>query len=762
MKIINGYEYVYASRLITSSESNILYYKVRDNTSLFTLELFKKYDIINASTKKTCEITNFGSIADAIAIISEDVQLTSIFVGDFQMIPRLAKHKLAWRDKYPSHKHINVHTIKQFRDEMHQRNSLDFVFIHICVYAYQSVQIMLYFQALQSLYALLLIYDKVVDGGDMILAFFMPYTTFEVKVLAIYCMLFEEYVITTAESNIDRRHCTYLILKNKKPVGDRLHEQLQNMLKTLESNCENMGMYDELQSDTIYITQSNETERTKEIIEFLAKQSDKYITDIEIIDPYLKKTYKKVRSAVKKYNAITYIKYLMFYDKVKELYKLDQAGQLTDRLISKYKKLAIYELLAWSKKYDIRLTELRNRDKWSHAMRSKIYKDVVSYERDVRFDFKSHPVATCELQTDGTIDIHQIPSYYADAIQKNLYETRALDHRDMTTYHQVKVQIDYYFRKLTKQIAQRYNLTHGYVTQAWIKMTEILHRVKGLVPMDDRQTLTTFHICELPGAFINALTHFVDTETSYELKWIAQSLNPANLSKHDQREAFGDEAQLVQKHPNNYDFGPKKTGDIIDPENIRYYAKHYNKNDLVTADCGLPYRQKDLSYILSFATYLLVFLTTSEHGNALIKRYVPINNNQEIYMMYLFYVSFKKTILFKPRVNYQSQEYYLIGLDYTPIDPDILERLIRFLESYRLQGIVSIDQIPHSFLAQLDKAQHIMLDNLNDFIQKKIYFADNFSELTDTDWQEINHAIKDKIEEWFADVPMKKRRTKRT
>jgi hypothetical protein len=66
------------------------------------------------------------------------------------------------------------------------------------------------------------------------------------------------------------------------------------------------------------------------------------------------------------------------------------------------------------------------------------------------------------------------------------------------------------------------------------------------------------------------------------------------------------------------------------------------------------------------------------------------------------------------------------------------------------------DNIPDSFLAQLDKAQHLLLDNMNDFIRKKIYFADNFSELTEKDWEQINAASKDKIKEWFRDVPIKK------
>ena len=79
-----------------------------------------------------------------------------------------------------------------------------------------------------------------------------------------------------------------------------------------------------------------------------------------------------------------------------------------------------------------------------------------------------------------------------------------------------------------------------------------------------------------------------------------------------------------------------------------------------------------------------------------------------------------------------------------------------FLENYRLTGIKNINTIPDSFLAQLDKAQHLLLDNLNDFVRKKIYFADNFTELNEDDWTQINDASKEKIKEWFKDIPIKK------
>ena len=133
---------------------------------------------------------------------------------------------------------------------------------------------------------------------------------------------------------------------------------------------------------------------------------------------------------------------------------------------------------------------------------------------------------------------------------------------------------------------------------------------------------------------------------------------------------------------------------------------------------------------------------------------MPVANNQELYLLYLFYSSYEKVILYKPKLNYQSQEYYLIGLNYKTIDDRILDKLIDFLKDYKLVGLS--DKIPNDFLAQIDKAQHTLLDNFNKFIRKKIYFADNLTSLTDEDWKEINKASKNKIIEWLERVPVKK------
>jgi 23S rRNA U2552 (ribose-2'-O)-methylase RlmE/FtsJ len=436
-----------------------------------------------------------------------------------------------------------------------------------------------------------------------------------------------------------------------------------------------------------------------------------------------------------------------------------------ETFIKDRKQQNLYECVQWAKKYDMPLAPHIDFNKFTESFKHQIFRDIVTYEKDVVFKFKSDMSNYSSnmanlldnLFPNNNIEYTDIPNYFNTVISKFLLETRALDYRDLAIYKEINLKVDYYQKKLTKVITHKYNLYDGFITQAWFKMTEMLHKFK-LVDYKHSTSMKSFHICELPGAFIKALEFYIKQHTNIiNWQWSAQSLNPSNnnLDTPDRIQvAFGDDAGLLRKHRKNYDFGPLNTGDITDPVNIEYYRKKYNHtNDFITADCGLSSEYKHLSGKLAYSTFLLIFATLKQGGNCLIKRILPIDNQQEIILLYIFYLSFEKMHFYKPRVNYQSPEYYVIGLNYKPISEELYEKLLEFLKNYNKVGLVKLDNIVDldDFLLQLDKAQHNLIDNLNDFIRKKIYFADNVDKLTSHDWIYINKGIKDKIGEWLTE-----------
>lgn len=148
--------------------------------------------------------------------------------------------------------------------------------------------------------------------------------------------------------------------------------------------------------------------------------------------------------------------------------------------------------------------------------------------------------------------------------------------------------------------------------------------------------------------------------------------------------------------------------------------------------------------------FLSVFSVLKISGKCIIKRNLPIADNQEIFLLYLMYSVFDKMIIYKPRVNQQSQEYYVIGIGYQGINNTILNKMKDIQKNYNNTGLIDIQTIPDIFLLQLDKACDMLLDSYNKFIRNKIYFADNFNTITDEDWKIIRKISKDKINEWMV------------
>jgi len=208
------------------------------------------------------------------------------------------------------------------------------------------------------------------------------------------------------------------------------------------------------------------------------------------------------------------------------------------------------------------------------------------------------------------------------------------------------------------------------VTTAWIKMYEILEKCNILSDYDISNVLDVFFICELPGAFIFALNHFIKTKTEIKYRWFAQSLNP---KKRD--DVFDDKFGLVQNYANNYDFGPND-GDITKTENISYYEKKY-KSDLVISDCGWDAsddfikQEKNLIGLLK-AEIMLGLKILKSRGNFIFKSYTFFTDEMRD-LLWILYNSFKSVIVTKPISSKKfSNETYIICKEFKGYNPSSL------------------------------------------------------------------------------------------
>ena len=336
-----------------------------------------------------------------------------------------------------------------------------------------------------------------------------------------------------------------------------------------------------------------------------------------------------------------------------------------------------------------------------------------------------------------------------------------------------------YYRSKGKDKSHNLNLTvqrildDKSISQAWLKMYEIISEC-NIVPLNKNGVFKSFHFCEAPGTFINCLNNYIYTKTNFtQFEWLAQSLHP-RLAKI--KDAYG----IIKRHPNNWDWGIDKTGDITNPENIKYYAKliklfnmeNKNKIDtkqysnipfLITADAGLE--PEDPKYkLVAYSSYVAILYSLPIHGMMVYKiKDIPLELPLIWNLIYITYTNFKEMYFVKPVQNSQSSEFYIIAKDYLgTIHTDIFDYLIKQIDkfdkkTYEPPTIDLFDNMyPEEFIVQLSSIYDKIARNHIHSIERIIYYVDNKDLIGNHYKKHIKDYILEKNEEWLKKYKVKR------
>jgi len=311
------------------------------------------------------------------------------------------------------------------------------------------------------------------------------------------------------------------------------------------------------------------------------------------------------------------------------------------------------------------------------------------------------------------------------------------------------------------------------ISQAWLKMYEIISECT-IIPLNKNGVFKSFHFAEAPGTFINCLNNYIYTKTNFtDFAWLAQSLHPRLAQIKD---AYG----IIKRHPNNWDWGVDKTGDITNPENIKYYSKliksfnmenkdkidtktYNNIPFLITADAGLE--KEDPKYkLVAYSSYLAILYSLPIHGIMIYKiKDIPLELPLIWNLIYITYISFKEMYIFKPVQNSQSSEFYIIAKDYLgSIHTDIFDYLLKQIDKFDKTTYEppTIDlynnMYPEEFVVQLSSIYDKIVMNHINSIERIIYYVDN-KDLIGNDYKKhIKNYILEKNEEWLTKYKLKR------
>ena len=284
------------------------------------------------------------------------------------------------------------------------------------------------------------------------------------------------------------------------------------------------------------------------------------------------------------------------------------------------------------------------------------------------------------------------------------------------------------------------------ISQAWLKMYEIITDCH-LIPTNQKGTFHSFHICEAPGTFINAMNNYIHTKTKYtQFEWNAQSLNPKIARIKDQ---FG----MIRRNPERWDYGADQTGDITKVSNIRYYKKQVAKRapiNLMTSDCGLAMKEPGYEKV-AFASLLAILDILPVNGTMVYKILTPIDEPIILNLVYVAYCNFKELVFYKPVQNNHSREFYIIGKGYQGTNPIILEKFYDVLKQFKDGQKLDLfkDKYPEAFVRQFVDISNQLADNYIYAIERNIYYLDNFENLTPEFIKLMKDYYDEKNQDWL-------------
>ncbi|XP_025419173.1 cap-specific mRNA (nucleoside-2'-O-)-methyltransferase 2-like [Sipha flava] len=220
----------------------------------------------------------------------------------------------------------------------------------------------------------------------------------------------------------------------------------------------------------------------------------------------------------------------------------------------------------------------------------------------------------------------------------------------------------------------RHHIRPDFLTQAWCKFYEIAYG-SNLIPhnINDRNIVSTVHLCEAPGAFVSSLNHYMAiNHECLRLEWLAMTLNPYHESN-GHPDIVSDD-RLILNTLENWEFGPDYTGDIFQSGYSEHLfctvLKKFDRNAcLVTADGSIdcsddPGEQENV--VMRLHNYeTMVALNVLREGGSLVLKMFTVFECNTICRMYLLCCLFKSVVVKKPITSKPgNSEVYVVCTGY--------------------------------------------------------------------------------------------------
>ena len=242
------------------------------------------------------------------------------------------------------------------------------------------------------------------------------------------------------------------------------------------------------------------------------------------------------------------------------------------------------------------------------------------------------------------------------------------------------------------------------ISRAFFKMIEILHNFN----FNFNSTITSFHLAEGPGGFIEALQYIRNNEND---NYYGMTLleGTKDIPKWDKIKYF------LYKHPNiHIEKGADNTGNLYNIENLQYIHKKYKHSiDFITGDGGFDFsidfnkqEENSLNLILSEVFFAIIL---QKKGGSFVLKMFDTFSSLSIEILYLLSYLYETVYITKPLSSRPANsEKYIVCINFKMVQNiDILIQNI--FEKFYLIKQTNIKSIINSEISNcfLDKIKEI-------------------------------------------------------
>jgi 23S rRNA U2552 (ribose-2'-O)-methylase RlmE/FtsJ len=247
------------------------------------------------------------------------------------------------------------------------------------------------------------------------------------------------------------------------------------------------------------------------------------------------------------------------------------------------------------------------------------------------------------------------------------------------------------------------------LSRAYFKMIEIINTFDLKF---DSKPITTFHLAEGPGGFIEAIANYRNCRHDHYIGMtILDDKNDSNIPAWKKTDAF------LKNNPNvTIEKGKDLTGDILSLENFEYCKEKYGSSmDLITGDGGfdfsLDFNSQEINISDLLMSQIFFALVMQKKGGSFVLKMFDSFMNHTIDLLYILSSFYEIVYIIKPYTSrYANSEKYIVCKNFLysnnktfyPKLHEIFKKMVENKGKQKVHRFIT-KPIPYNFLIKIEE-----------------------------------------------------------